>query len=125
MPVITSDTFGPINIQSGKVSKSPGNDKGETAHRAQWISAPPDRYFVEDTWKISMISSAGKNAYIRVTEVKRKPVSIVLPNGSVVTHEFVVQVHVVAHAETGSGYSADTKTAWAEGEFTAEMQEFS
>ncbi|MES0884457.1 hypothetical protein [Roseibium sp. SCP14] len=63
------ETFGPINIQSGKVSKPPNDDKGKTAHREQWISAPPDRYFVEDSWKINMVSAHGKNAYVGVVEI--------------------------------------------------------
>lgn len=119
------ETFGPINIQSGKVSKPPHDDKGKTAHREQWISAPSDRYFVEDSWQISMISAHGKNAYVRVVEVKRKAVQITLPSGSVVEHRFVVSLFVVAHAETGSGYTGDARTAWAEAELTAQMQEFS
>jgi len=124
MPFDSNETYGPINIQSGKVSKPPHDDEGKTAHREQWISAPPDRYFVEDSWKVSMISAHGKNAYVQVAEVKRKAIKITLPNGAVVEQKFVVGLRVVAHAETGSGYTADAKTAWAEANFSAEMQEF-
>lgn len=119
-----ADKFGPINIQSGKVRKGAFDDSGKTAHRDQWFDAPPDRYFVEDSWKINMISDHGKDAFVKIVEVKRKPVKITLPNGSVLDHKFAVSLRVVAHAETGSGFTSETKTAWAEGELVAEMQEF-
>lgn len=118
------DKYGPINIQSGKVQKGALDDSGKTAHRDQWFDAPPDRFFVEDSWKIEMISDHGKNAYVKIVDVKRKPVKITLPSGVVIDHNFAVSLRVAAHAETGSGFTFETKTAWAEGTLIASTQEF-
>lgn len=121
---MNTDKFGPINVQSGKVTKQPYEDKGKTAHREQAFNAPADRYFVEDSWIINVISANGKNAYVRIKEIVRKDISATLENGVKTTIKVVVSIIVEAHAETGSGLSVDVKTAWAEAEFSALTQEF-
>jgi len=119
---VPADTYGPINIQSGKVSKNYFDTGGKTAHRSQWISAPYDRYFVENSWKFNLISSKGKNTFVRVTKIERTPVSITLPSGVVVEHNFATRLFIEAHAETGSGIGQ--KIAWIEAKFSALTQEF-
>ncbi len=118
------ETYGPFNFQSGKVSKKALESTGKTAHRDQWYDAPNDRYFVEDTWHVHIISAKGKNAGITINDFKKTPVEVTLPNGTKVTHHFVTSFHASAHAETGSGKTLTDVTAWVEGEVSAETQEF-
>lgn len=119
-----SDPYGPFNIQSGKVTKKALESTGKTAHRDQWFKAPSDSFFVEGSWAIKTISAGGKNAAITIVRFKRKIVEITLPSGAKIDHQFVTAFLVSAHAETGSGKSLSDKTAWAEGEVSAEIQEF-
>lgn len=119
------EVFGPFNFQSGKVSKKALESTGKTAHRAQWFDAPNDRYFVEDSWHVDIISAKGKNAGITINDFKKTGVDVTLPNGETVTHQFVTSFYAVAHAETGSGKSLSDITAWVEGNVSAETQEFS
>lgn len=123
-PSTQPTTVGPFNLQSGKVSKSSFESGGKTAHREQWFRTPPDNYFVEDSWQVQIVSIGGKNAYVRIVEFVRTAVDVTLPSGVIVQHAVVTAFRVVAHAETGSGYSAGAKTAWAEANISALMQEY-
>lgn len=116
------DAYGPYNLQSGKVHKL-AHQGGKTAHRSQTYAAGPDRYFVEGSWRIRMISANGKNAGCNVTRVDRTPVTVTLPSGAQVTHTFATRFVVAAHAETGSKFGQE-KSAWAECEVSATTQEF-
>lgn len=118
-PAHAEDTFGPYNLQSGKVYAV---GTGKSANRTQCYNAPKDRYFVQDSWKIGMVSAAGKNAFCRFTEFKKSPITTTLQNGKKVKIDLVTEFCVWAHAETGSNTGG--KTAWAECEVSARSQEF-
>lgn len=118
-PAYGEDAFGPFNLQSGKVHAV---GTGKSANRTQCYNAPKDRYFVQDSWKIGMVSAAGKNAFCRFTEFKKSPITTTLQNGSKVKIDLVTEFCVWAHAETGSNTGG--KTAWAECEVSARSQEF-
>jgi hypothetical protein len=129
MPEKTQDVnttwdYGPINIQSGRVTKQPHDSGGKTADRVQVCKAPPDRYFVEDSWHLNQISAHGKNAGVHFESFKRMPIDVTLPNGKTVKIAVVTEFVVRAHAETGSGYTKDVRTAWAEAEIFADLEEF-
>jgi hypothetical protein len=47
--------YGPFDIQSGKVTST--SDSGATADRSQWYTAPDDRFFVDESIKITLISA--------------------------------------------------------------------
>ncbi len=119
-----SETYGPINFQSGKVTKKALENSGKTAHREQWHKAPKGHYFVEDSWGRTLISNKGVNSDITIADFKKKAIKITLGNGSVVKLLVVTAFLTVAHAETGSGITATDKTAWVEGEVFAKLQEY-
>ncbi|XKM41288.1 hypothetical protein A4U53_011110 [Rhizobium ruizarguesonis] len=120
----TGDKLGPFNIQSGKVSKGPGDDTGETADRAQTYTAPADHFINEESIAVHLTSAHGKNAGVRVESVHKEPRKFRIPAGDEVTLPVPISFVVRAHAETGSGYSRDTITAWAEAEVSYSITEY-
>jgi hypothetical protein len=113
--------YGPFNIQSGKVTST--NDRGETAHRSQWYSAPQDRFFAEQSIHIKINSAVGHNTHCNVVEVKRK--TIMLHNDGIeVPVSVITDFRVEAHAETGSGAWNIRKTAWIEAEVEADLVKY-
>jgi hypothetical protein len=118
------NAYGPFNIQSGKVTKQPYEDVGKSADHSQIFSAEPERFFLEDSWTIKMISAHGKNTWCRFENFHRVPVQVTLPNGQKSTIPMVNSFAVRAHAETGSGLTPDVRTAFAECETSAKTVRF-
>ena len=118
------DAYGPFNLQSGKVTKQPFEDKGKTADHAQVFKAEPDRFFLESSWAIRGIGYHGKNADCHFEGIHRVPVDVTLQNGQKVTIPMVDGFVVRAHAETGSGLTKELVTAWAECEISAKTVRF-
>ena len=109
-----ADPYGPFNLQSGKVTKQAQSSSGQSADRPQCYKAEGER-FLENSWRFQMISAHGKNADCHIDGTPtRVSVDVTLPNGSKVSMPLVSQFCVRAHAETGSGFTKDVRTAWAE-----------
>lgn len=120
----TGDTIGPVNLQSGKVSKGATESGGKTADRAQVFAAPSDHFINEPSISIHMISAHGKNAFVQLESVHRENHEFTTPDGHKVEVSVPISFTVRAHAETGSGYSKDTITAWAEAEVSYTVTEY-
>jgi hypothetical protein len=119
-----ADDYGPFNLQSGKVTKQPFESGGKSADHGQCYASPPERFFIESGWNIQMISAHGKNADCHFESFSRAPVDVTLPNGTKVTLPMVNNFCVRAHAETGSGFTAEVVTAWAECNVSANTVQF-
>ena len=120
----TGDLIGPVNLQSGKVTKGAGDSSGKTADRGQQFVAPSDHFIDEASITVHVISAHGKNAFVHLESVHKELRTFILPDGSKYDLPVVTSFVARAHAETGSGYSGGDITAWAEGEVSYKIVEY-
>lgn len=120
----TAEQYGPFNLDGGKDTCR--TDKGEEIKKYQTYKAPPDRFFVEDSIKVTKISGwAPKKHSCAVSDVQKKKIKAKTDYGEIEV-SVVEQFTVFAHADCGSGYGAQIgKTINIECQVEATMQKYS
>lgn len=118
-----AEQFGPIRHDGGKISCN--DDRGPEIKQTQPFKAPDDRFFVEDSIKITKISGWGKSSSCSLTGVQKKDITVT-SNGRTFKVPVITEFAVYAHADCGSGIANNSggKTASVECSVTAEMQKY-
>jgi len=118
-----AESFGPFRHDGGKISCN--DDRGPEIKETQIYKAPNDRFFKEDSIKVSEISGWGKAHSCTISNIKKQKISVQTDSGTFDV-DVVTEFAVYAHADCGSGAlnNSGGKTASVECSVTAEMQKF-
>lgn len=118
------DTFGPFNLDGGKIACN--NDNGPEIKKFQNYKATADRFFVEDSISVSEVSGLGKSHSCSISDIQKKKIKVKTNRGEFET-SVIDNFTVFAHADCGSGWlnNSGGKSASIECTVSAKMQKYS
>ncbi len=120
-PVFSAEEpYGPFNFDGGKIACN--DDRGPEIQKYQAYKAPSDRFFKEESIKVSEISGWGKAHSCTISDIKKKKIKVKTEVGEIEI-PVITEFTVYAHADCGSGLlnNSGGKSASVECEVAATM----
>jgi hypothetical protein len=121
--IAAPDDYGPFKYDGGRIACD--QDTGPEIKQTQPYKAPSDRFFIEDSIKISEVSGWGKAHSCSLVDVQKKKIKVKSDAGEFEV-DVVTEFSLYAHADCGSGVvnNSGGKSASVECTVSAKMQKY-